>query len=148
MNFSNKTRHNNKTTENKSGNKWECKERDAKITLLQESSHFIPANFDESFFRQFDVAMQLKKKELKKQGMVNTELSEITEDDMISAFGVTKDHMLKAAEILGKEENTKIQGNHQSDYQRTMDLKTMARVQTRTIKKSCSFKQVVQRVHH
>ena len=50
-NFSNKTRYNNKTEENKSGNKWEHKERDTKITLLQESSHFIPAKFSESFFR-------------------------------------------------------------------------------------------------
>ena len=102
-NLSNKTRHNNKTQETKSGNKWECKERDAKITLLQESSHFIPAKFGESFFRQFDVAMQLKKEELKNQGKIDTEVSEITEDDMISTFGVTKDHMLKTAEILGKE---------------------------------------------
>ena len=29
---------------------------------------------------------------------------------MINAFGVTKDHMLKAAEILGKEENTENSG--------------------------------------
>ena len=34
-NFSNKTRYNNKNEENKSGNKWENKERDAKITLMQ-----------------------------------------------------------------------------------------------------------------
>ena len=95
-----------KTHKNKSGNKWECKERDAKITLLLKSSHFIPAKFGESFFRQFDVAMQLKKEELKKEGKVETEVSEITEDDMISIFGVTTDHMLKADEILGKQENT------------------------------------------
>ena len=120
--FSNKTRHNNKTQENKSGNKWECKERDTKITHLEELSHFIPAKFGESFFRQFNVAMQLKKEELKKQGKIDTEVSKITEDNMISTFGVTKDHMLKAAEILGKEENTKNLGKS-SAYQRTMDLK-------------------------
>ena len=107
QNFSNKTRHYNKTDENKSGNKWENKERDAKITLLQESSHFIPAKFGESFFRQFDMAMKLKKEELMKQGKINTEVSEITEDDMINTFGVTKGHMLKVAKILGKEEKTK-----------------------------------------
>ena len=61
QNFSNKTRYNNKTQDKKSGNKWECKEKDAKITLLQESSHFIPAKFGESIFRQFDIAMQLRK---------------------------------------------------------------------------------------
>ena len=106
QNFSNKTRHNNKTQENMSGNKWECKERDAKITLLQESSHFVPTKCGESFFRQFDVAMQLRKEELKKPGKINTEVSEITKYDMISTFGVTKDHMLKVAEILGTEEST------------------------------------------
>ena len=52
--------------------------------------------------------MRFKKDELNKQGKTNTEMSEITEYDMISAFGVTKDYMLKAAEILGKEENKKL----------------------------------------
>ena len=56
------------------------------------------------------MAMKLKKKELRKQGKINTEVSQIMEDDMINAFRVTKDHMLKAAEILGKEEKTKIFG--------------------------------------
>ena len=50
--------------------------------------------------------MQLKREELKKQGKIDTEVSKITEDNMISTFEVTKDHMLKAVEILGKEENT------------------------------------------
>ena len=44
-------------------------------------------------------------------GKISTEVSEIMEDDMINAFGVTKDHMLKAAEILGKEEKTVNLGN-------------------------------------
>ena len=73
---------------------------------MQKSAHFMPAKFGESFFRQFDIAMKLKREELKKQGTINSEISEITEEDMISTFGVTKDHMLKAAEILGKEEKT------------------------------------------
>ena len=77
-NFSSKTRYNNKNEENKSGNKWETKERDAKITLMQESSHFVPAKFGESFFRQFDMAMKLKKEELRNQGKISTEVSEIT----------------------------------------------------------------------
>ena len=97
QNFSNKTRHSNKTQENKSGNKWKHKERDAKITLLQESSHFIPANFSKSFFKQFDVAMQLKREELKKQGKVDAKISEVTEEDVINTFkrshdGGSKDH--------------------------------------------------------
>ena len=81
-----------------------------KITLLQESSYFIPGKFGESFFRQFDVAMQLKKEELKKQGKVDTKVSKVTKDDVINAFGVTKDHMLEAAKILGNEGNTKNSG--------------------------------------
>ena len=110
QNFGNKTRYNNETQDNKSGNKWECMERDTKITLLQESLHSIPAKFSESFFRQFNVAMQLRKEELKKQGKVNAEVSKVTKDDIINAFGVTKDHMLEAAKILGNEGNTKNSG--------------------------------------
>ena len=94
-----------------SGNKWEHKERDSKITLLHESSHFVPAKFGESFFRQFDLAMQLRKKELKKQGKVEAEVSEVMEEDIISAFGVTKDHMLEAAKILETEGKTKNLGH-------------------------------------
>ena len=63
------------------------------------------------------MAMKLKKEELRKQGKISTsEVSEITEDDMISAFGVTKYHMLKAAKILGeKKKRLKIWGNLQPD---------------------------------
>ena len=39
----------------------------------------------------------------KKQGKVETEVSEVTEDDVISTFGVTKDQMLEAAKILETE---------------------------------------------
>ena len=74
---------------------------------MWESSHFVHANFGKSVFRQNYVVMRLKKEELIKKGKINTEISEITEQDMINTFGVTKDHMLEAAEILGKEEHTK-----------------------------------------
>ena len=51
---------------------------------MHESSHFIPATIQcKSFFRQFDLAMKLKKDELKKQGKVNAEVSEVTEEDLI-----------------------------------------------------------------
>ena len=93
------------------GNRWEHKERDSKITLLHESSHFIPVQFGESFFKQFDLAMKLRKEELKKQGKVEAEVSEVTEEDVAKAFGVTKDHMLEAAKILQAEENTKNLGD-------------------------------------
>ena len=55
--------------------------------------------------------MKLKKDELKKQGKVNVEVSEVTEENFIEAFGVIKDHMTKAAQILGKGENTKNLGS-------------------------------------
>ena len=51
------------------------------------------AKFGESFFKQFDLAMQLRKEELKKQGKVEAEVSEVTKESVISAFGVTKYHM-------------------------------------------------------
>ena len=43
---------------------------------------------------------------MKKQGKSSTQVNEITERDMIQAFGVTKDQMEKAAEILGKDKKT------------------------------------------
>ena len=55
--------------------------------------------------------MKLKKEELKKQGKVNTEVSEITKGDLVEAFGITKDQMIKAGKILSKDEKTKNSGN-------------------------------------
>ena len=48
---------------------------------------------------------------MKKQGKSSTQMDEITERDMIQAFGVTEDQMEKAAEILGKDEKTEKLGN-------------------------------------
>ena len=62
---------------------------------MHESSHFMPAQFSDSFFRQFNLAMKLKKDELKRQGKINVEVSDVTEENLIKAFGVTKDHMSK-----------------------------------------------------
>ena len=55
--------------------------------------------------------MKLKREELKNQGKVNTEVSEITKGDLIEVFGVTKNQMVKAVEILGKDKNTKNSGS-------------------------------------
>ena len=101
-----KPRYSPKQQDTKPARKWEQKERDSKITLTQESSHFIPSRFSNSFFKQFNLAMKLKKEELKKHGKANAKVGEITEENIIEAFGVTKEHMVKAAEILGKGENT------------------------------------------
>ena len=51
--------------------------------------------------------MQLRKGELKKQGKIEAEVSEVTEEDVINAFGVRKDHMLEAAKMLEAEGKTK-----------------------------------------
>ena len=79
---------------------------DFKITLLHESLHSVPAKFSESFFRQFDIAMQLRKDKLKRQGKAEAKVSEVTDENFISMFGFTKDHMLEAATFLETEGNT------------------------------------------
>ena len=101
----------NRTQDNKTGKTWGQKEKDSKITLTQESAHFVPTEFSESFFKQFNLAMKIKREELKKQGKSSTQVNEITKGDMIQAFGVTKDQMQKAAEILCKDKKTKKLGN-------------------------------------
>ena len=50
--------------------------------------------------------MKLKWEELKKQGKSCTQVNEITEGDLIQAFGVTEGQMQIAAEILGKDKRT------------------------------------------
>ena len=101
----------NKTQENKTGKTWGQKGKDSKINLTQEPSHFVPAEFSNSFFKQFNLAMKIKREELKKQGKSSAQVNEITERDMIQAFGVTEDQMEKAAEILGKDEKNEKLGN-------------------------------------
>ena len=98
---------NTRTQDNRLGKRWEQKEKNSKITLTQESSHFVPTKFSDSFFKQFDLAMKLRKKELKKQGKAQTEVSEIREEDLVEAFGIFKDQMVRAAEILAKDKNAK-----------------------------------------
>ena len=58
----------NRTQDNKTGKTWGQKGKDSKITLTQESAHFIPTEFSETLFQQFDLAMKIKREELKKQG--------------------------------------------------------------------------------
>ena len=110
-NFSRKTHQNTRTQDGKSGKRWEQKEKDSKITLTQESLHFVPAKYSDSFFKQFDLAMKLRREELKKQGIAQTEVSKISEGDLVEAFGITKNQMTRAAEILAKDENTEKLGD-------------------------------------
>ena len=79
--------------------------------MTQESDHYVPTELSSNFFRQFDLAMKLKWEELKKQGRSSNQINEITEGDLIQAFGVTKDQMEKAATILSRSEETEKSGN-------------------------------------
>ena len=63
--------------------------------MTQESAHYIPTEFSSSFFKQFNLAMKLKWEELRKQERNSTQVNEITEGDLIQAFGVTEDQMEK-----------------------------------------------------
>ena len=51
---------------------------------------------------------------------VQQQFLQITEGDLIQAFGVTEDQMEKAAAMLGRNKKTKKWEIHQPDYQRAM----------------------------
>ena len=59
------------------------KPKDSKITLTQESAHYIPTELSSSFFRQFNLAMKLKWEELRKQERRRNQVNEVTEGDLI-----------------------------------------------------------------
>ena len=46
--------------EGKQAKQWTQKPKDSKITLTQESDHYVPAQFSGMFFKKFDPAMRLK----------------------------------------------------------------------------------------
>ena len=73
----------NKTQENKTGKTWGKKVKDFQDQHDKESSHFIPAEFSKSFCKQFDLAMKIKRQELKKQGKSSVQVKKISERDMI-----------------------------------------------------------------
>ena len=101
----------NKPQDNETGKTWGQKGKDSKNTLMQESFYFVPAEFSDSFFKQFDLAMRIKREELKKQDKSSTQVNEITKRYMIQAFGIIEDQMEKAADILGKDKKTDKLGN-------------------------------------
>ena len=54
--FGNRPQH-NKPQDSRQGKQWgQTRSKDSKITLTQESAHFIPTGFSSSFFKQFDLA--------------------------------------------------------------------------------------------
>ena len=79
--------------------------------MTQESDHYVPTEFSGNLFKKFDLAMKLKREELKKQGKSSNQVNEITESNLIQAFGVTEDQMEKAALMLNGSKNTKKSGN-------------------------------------
>ena len=56
------------------------------------------------------VAMRLRNEELKKESKAQAEVSEVSEGDLVEAFGITKDKMARATEIITKDESTKKSG--------------------------------------
>ena len=46
--------------EGKQSKQWTQKPKDSKITLSQESDHYVPAQFSSDFFKKFDLVMKLK----------------------------------------------------------------------------------------
>ena len=50
--------------------------------------------------------MKLKKEELKEQKPKTKQLNEMTEENLIQAFGISEDHLNKATSILEGTEST------------------------------------------
>ena len=92
--------------ENRQHKQWMQKPKDAKITLSQESDHYIPAQVSNEFFRKIDLAMKLKKEELKEQKLKTKQLNEMTEENIMQAFGISEDQLTKATSILEGTEST------------------------------------------
>ena len=46
--------------ETKQTKQWTQKPKDSKITLKQESDHYVPAQFSSDFFKKFDIAMKIR----------------------------------------------------------------------------------------
>ena len=100
--------------EGKQTKHWTQKQKDSKITLTQESNHYVPGQFSGNFFKKFNLAIRLKWDELKEQKGKSTQVNEITESNFMQAFGVMEDQMDKAASMLGRSESTKKSGNSSS----------------------------------
>ena len=92
--------------ENRQQRQWTQKPKDSKITLSQESNHYIPAQVSSEFFRKIDLAMKLKKEELKEQKPKPKQLNEMTEENIMQAFGISEDQLTKATSILEGAELT------------------------------------------
>ena len=97
--------------EGKQSKQWAQKPKDSKITLAQESDHYMPAQFSSEFFKKFDLAMELKRDELKEHKTKSRQVNEITEETFMQAFGISEDQMEKASTMLGVSKSTENLGN-------------------------------------
>ena len=104
--YSNYRHQQQRPQEGRQHKQWTQKPKDSKITLSQESDHYIPAQLSSEFFRKIDLAMKLKKEELKEQKLKTKELSEMTEENLMQAFGISEDQLNKATSILERSEST------------------------------------------
>ena len=105
--YSNYRHQQQRPQEGRQHKQWMQKPKDAKITLSQESDHYIPAQLSSEFFRKIDLAMKLKKEELKEQKPKTKQLNEMTEENLMQAFGISEDQLNKATSILEGTESTK-----------------------------------------
>ena len=92
--------------EAKQPKQWSQKQKDSKITLKQELDHYVPAQFSSEFFKKFDIAMKLKRDELKEQKPKTKQVNKITEENFMQAFGISEDQINKATSILERSEST------------------------------------------
>ena len=74
--------------------------------MTEESAHYVPTELSSSFFRQFNLAMKLKREELRKQERNSNQVNKITKGDLIQAFAVTEDQREKAATISSRSKRT------------------------------------------
>ena len=105
-NYSNYRNQQQRPQENRQHKQWTQKPKDSKITLSQESNHYAPAQVSSDFFRKIDLAMKLKKEELREQKPKPKQLNEMTEENIIQTFGISEDQLNKATSILERSEST------------------------------------------
>ena len=66
----------------------------------------MPAQISSDFFKKIDLAMKLKKDELKEQTSKPKQVNEITEENLMQAFGISEDQINKATSLLERSEST------------------------------------------
>ena len=123
------------------------KGKDSKITLTQESAHFVPSDLSNDFFKQINLAMKIKWEELKK-GVSSNQINKITKGEMMQAFGVTKISCSEMVRLWVRMKGLRNWRIRQPDYPKGMHWKTTTMVQKKRKKISTSYKQEIQKGLH